>query len=163
VLGQPERDLHGDPLPGVVAAEERHPAGTPPAFPDTQRPEGPALDAAPDLVQFGDLRVLLGQAPQVLLQRRHRVVAGHRGRRREGGQVRLGRLQLLDGESHRLQPAELELVGLQHDEVGPDLPHVKAEWRGDQPGERGTGAGRRDAGDQICHRDLPFPSPVSRD
>jgi hypothetical protein len=43
---------------------------------------------------------------------------------------------LLDGETHLLQPTDLVLLGLQDDEVGLDLPHVQAERRPEQPGER---------------------------
>jgi hypothetical protein len=36
--------------------------------PEPQRPDRPVLEAAPDLAKFGDIRMLFGQSPQILLQ-----------------------------------------------------------------------------------------------
>ena len=33
-----------------------------------QRPDGPVLEAAPDLTKFGDIRMLFSKSPQILLQ-----------------------------------------------------------------------------------------------
>ena len=152
VLGQQVRHLDGDPLAGVVAAEEGDPAGAAAALTDAQRPQRPVLDAAADLVQLGDLRVCLGETAQVLLQGRHRVVPGRV--RREGRQVLLGHPQLLDVVAHGLQPAGLGLVRLQDQVVGPHLPHVQPEGGREQAGERSPGTRGRDSRDQARHRTL---------
>jgi hypothetical protein len=70
-------------------------------------------------------------------------------------------LQLLDDVTHRLQPADFHLAGLQHHVVGLDLPHVQAERSSEKSGERDPGTAGRDPGDQARHHALLFAARLS--
>ena len=68
MLGQQIRHLDRDPLSGMVTSQQEYFAIGAATIAEPQRPDRPVLDAAPDLMKFGDIRMLFGQSPQILLQ-----------------------------------------------------------------------------------------------
>jgi hypothetical protein len=51
----------------MVTTEQQHFAIGAVTITEPQRPDRPVPEAAPDLARFGDIRMLLGQSPQILL------------------------------------------------------------------------------------------------
>ena len=143
LLGQQEGHLHRDPLARMVAAHEedlgRLPAA---ALADAQHMDRPALDAAPDLPQLGDVRPGVRQLPQLLLEAGGGMIAGDGLGGREGPQVRRHVLQLLDAVAHAGETVDLGLGRAQDQVIRLDLPDVQpqrqpqevCQWRR-SPGE----------------------------
>ncbi len=52
----------------MVTTQQQHLAIGAPTITEPQRPDRPVLKAAPDLAKFGDIRMLFGQSPQILLK-----------------------------------------------------------------------------------------------
>ena len=154
LLREQEGHLHGDPLARVVAAHEEKLGNATAAVPDPQGQDGPALDAAADLDQLGDVRPRFRELPQLLLQAGCRMILLRRLGPGEGGQVPCHILELLDAVTHAGQAVQLSLGSTKDQVVRLDLPDVDAERHPENIAKSLLRSRRPDPGDEI-HATFP--------
>ena len=129
--------------------------GTPPRrSPIRKRQDRPALDAAADLLQLGDVRPRFRELPQLLLQAGCRMILLRRLGRGEGGQVPCHVLELLDAVAHAGQAVQLSLGSAKDQVIRLDLPDVDAQRHPKNVPKRLLRSRRRDPGDEV-HATIP--------
>src|SRR5712691_7945890 len=132
ILRQSIGNLDGQPLTGMMAAQEEYLAGAAATLANAQRPNRTVLYTAPELSELHDLGLAGSQLTHVLLQARRGMIAGDGFLRSERRHIGVRQVQLFNAVAHALQSLGLRLGRAQNYVVRFDLPYVQPQWQFEQ-------------------------------